>query len=34
MGRMSTLDAGFFLERRNVPMHRGPLMVFEGAHGS
>ena len=31
MERMSTLDAGFFfVEHRNVPMHLGSLMVFEG----
>jgi hypothetical protein len=29
--RMSTLDAGFFfVEHRNVPMHLGSLVVFEG----
>jgi hypothetical protein len=28
---MSTLDAGFFfVEHRNVPMHLGSLVVFEG----
>ena len=31
MERMSTLDAGFFfVEHRNVPMHLGSLVVFEG----
>jgi hypothetical protein len=31
MERMSTLDAGFFfVEHKNVPMHLGSLMVFEG----
>jgi diacylglycerol O-acyltransferase / wax synthase len=31
MERMSTLDAGFFfVEHKNVPMHLGSLVVFEG----
>ncbi len=31
MERMSTLDAGFFFfEHRNVPMHLGSLVLFEG----
>ena len=31
MERMTTLDAGFFfVEHKNVPMHLGSLMVFEG----
>ena len=35
MERMSTLDAGFFfVEHRNVPMHLGSLMVFEGPASS
>ena len=33
MERMSTPGAGLFFECKNVPMHRGPLMVSEGAHG-
>jgi WS/DGAT/MGAT family acyltransferase len=31
MERMSTLDAGFyFVEHRNVPMHLGSVVIFEG----
>ena len=33
MERMSTPGAGFFFERTNVPMHCGPIVVSEGAHG-